>query len=218
MENNIWQDLVNQLRGVPYQFGLITLESQVHRVGFDVGLTDSEVQATEAKFNIRFPPDLRAFLQTALPQGPRFPNWRTGNELLLRDWLDAPRKGIIFDVEYNDFWLDNWGKRPKSIEEALLIADGLIASAPKLIPIYGHRMIPDEPNLPGNPVFSVHQTDIIQYGFDLADYLRNEFNLCGREPWPDQVRPIRFWDLDQFQEIRWARGSCEFDNSKGQQP
>jgi hypothetical protein len=57
-------------------------------------------------------------------------------------------------------------------------------------------MMPDKPHLPGNPVFSVHQTDIIHYGFDLADYLRHEFDLSGREPWPEEVRPIRFWDLD----------------------
>lgn len=55
-------------------------------------------------------------------------------------------------------------------------------------------MMPDEPELPGNPVFSVHQTDIIQYGSDLADYLRNEFHLPGQEEGPRQPRSIRFWD------------------------
>jgi hypothetical protein len=88
----------------------------------------------------------------------------------------------------------------------------------KLIPIYGHRMMPDEPHLPGNPVFSVYQTDIIYYGYDLADYLRHEFHLPGREPWPERVRAIRFWDLDRFQDVRWADGPCAFDNSKGQLP
>jgi hypothetical protein len=42
----------------------------------------------------------------------------------------------------------------------------------KLIPIFVHRMMPDDPHLAGNPVFSVHQTDIIHYGFALADYPR----------------------------------------------
>jgi hypothetical protein len=80
-------------------------------------------------------------------------------------------------------------------------------------------MMPDEPHLPGNPVFSVHQTDIIYYGFDLADYLRHEFDFPGREPWPEQVRLIRFWNVDRFQEVRWGTdGSCVFDNSQGQLP
>lgn len=214
-----WQALVDQLRGATYQFGLITPDSPVHRVEFDAGLTDAEIAATEGRFGVRFPPDLRAFVQTALPRGPQFPDWRSGDEAGLRDWLDLPRLGILFDVEHNGFWLDEWGRRPGSLEESLRVAGDLVAAAPRLIPIYGHRMMPDEPYLPGNPVFSVHQTDIIHYGFDLADYLRHEFALSGREPWPKRVRPIRFWDLDRFQDVRWGPdGSCVFDNSHGMLP
>ena len=36
-------------------------------------------------------------------------------------------------------------------------------------------MMPSEPFTEGNPVFSVHQTDIIAYGVGLADYLTHEF-------------------------------------------
>jgi len=104
------------------------------------------------------------------------------------------------------------------VGKALHVAGELVAAAPRLIPIYMHRMMPDEPHLPGNPVFSVHQTDIIHYGFDLADYLRNDFGLPGREPWPAQVRPIRCWNLDRFQNVRWVDGACAFDNNKGQLP
>ncbi len=194
MDRNDWQQLVDQLRGVEYRFGVITPDSEVYRVEFAEGLTLAEIKAVEARFGFRFPPDLAAFLQTALPRGPQFPDWRSGDESELREWLDLPRHGVLFDVEHG-FWLDSWGDRPSSLESALRVADELIAAAPKLIPIYAHRMMPEEPCLPGNPVFSVHQTDIIRYGFDLADYLRQEFHLPGREPWPAEVRPIRFWDL-----------------------
>jgi hypothetical protein len=136
----------------------------------------------------------------------------------LRDWLDLPREGILFDVEHDKFWLEEWGPRPASVADALQMADELVAVAPRLIPIYMHRMIPDEPHLPGNPVFSVHQTDIIQYGFELADYLRHEFGLPGRTPWPEHVRPIRFWDVDRFQEATWAEDRRPFDNTEGQLP
>jgi hypothetical protein len=216
MNHGGWRELVDQLRGVKYQFGLITPSTPVYGVEFDAGLTDVEVAATEARFAFRFPPDLRAFLQTALPSGPRFPNWRSGEEESLRDWLDLPRRGILFDIEHG-FWLEEWGPRPDSLEEACRVATELVATAPKLIPIYGHRMMPDEPHLPGNPVFSVHQTDIIYYGFDLADYLRHEFHLAGREPWPERVRAIRFWDLDRFQDVHWGDGPGASDASKGQQ-
>jgi hypothetical protein len=74
----------------------------------------------------------------------------------------------------------------------------MIAEAPKLIPIYSHRFIPEEPSEAGNPIFSVYQMDIIYYGFDLDDYLRHEFDLPGRKEWPAQVRPIKFWDPERF--------------------
>ncbi len=219
MDRGGWHDLVGQLCGTAYQFGLITPSSPVHRFEFDAGLTDAEVAAAEARFGFRYPPDLREFLQTALPRGPRFPDWRSGDEAALLDWLDLPRQGVLFDVEHNDFWLEEWGPRPGSVEEAVRAAGELVGAAPRLIPVYGHRMMPDEPHEPGNPVFSGHQTDIIHYGFDLADYLRHEFGLPSREPWPEQVRPIRFWDLDRFQEVRWGPdGGCVFDNSRGQLP
>jgi hypothetical protein len=187
-------------------------------IEFDVGLNDSEIAVAETRFGFRFPPDLRAFLQTALPNGERFPNWRSGKVAVLRDWLDLPRQGILFDIEHNSFWLEEWGVRPESLADAKRSVSELVAGAPTLIPIYIHRMMPDESHLAGNPVFSVHQTDIIHYGFDLADYLRSDFHLPGREPWPPGVRQIRFWDLDRFQNVRWADGSCVFDNSKGLLP
>ena len=217
MDRGGWQELVDQLRGTEYQFGLITPGAQVHRVEFDPGLTDAEVAAAESRFGFRFPPDLREFLQTALPRGPRFPDWRSGDEAVLRDWLGLPRQGILFDVEQG-VWLGEWGPRRSSLAEAMRVAGELVAAAPRLIPIYGHRMMPDVPLLPGNPVFSVHQTDIIYYGLDLADYLRHEFGLPGREPRPERARPIRFWDIDRFQEAAWAEGMRSFDNSEGRLP
>jgi hypothetical protein len=218
MGHHDWHELIDQLRGTSYQFGLITQDSPVHRIEFDYGLSDSELIAAEARFGFRFPPDLRDFLQTALPNGPRFPNWRSGDESMLRDWIDSPLEGILFDVEHNGFWLEEWGPAPRTLADAKLRVTELVTSAPRLIPIYGHRMIPDEPQEAGNPIFSVHQTDIIHYGFDLADYIRHEFQLPGRKPWPEQIRPIRFWNLDRFQEVRWAHGPCVFDNSDGQLP
>ncbi len=193
MDHGHWQALVDRLRGTSYQSGLITRRSPVHRFEFDPGLTDAEVANVEGRFAFRFPPDLRSFLQTALPHGVGFPDWRSGDETMLRDWLNSPAEAVRFDVEHNGIWIDEWGARPDSTEEALATAGALITAAPRLIPIYSHRMMPDEPHLPGNPVLSVHQTDIIYYGFNLTDYFSHEFALPGREPWPEVVRPIRFW-------------------------
>lgn len=204
MKKTIWQNLIGAMKE--------------RGTSFEMGLNDAEVANVEARFGFRFPPDLRAFLQTALPRGKGFPDWRAADDEALLDWLDLPRQGILFDVEHNGFWLSEWGPVPTTLAKARRIVSRLVKEAPVLIPICSHRMMPDDPNTAGNPVFSVHQTDIFHYGFDLADYLRHDFHLGDREPCPEVVRPIRFWDLDRFQEVRWSRGPCVFDNGKGLLP
>lgn len=199
-----WLDIIEELRG--------------RGIDFAPGLSDADVVSIESRFGFRFPPDLCELLQAGLPKGERFPDWRSGSEEQLRDWLDTPRQGIFFDIENNGFWLPEWGPRPKATLEALQLAGRLLAAAPKLIPIFGHRMIPDNPHLDGNPVFSVHQADIIYYGYDIEDYLRHEFGLSGRKPWPDNLRPIHFWDIERFQEVCWAKGSRVFNNRRGLLP
>jgi hypothetical protein len=76
-------------------------------------------------------------------------------------------------------------------------------------------MMPDEPRKAGNPVFSVHQTDIIHYGYDLLHYLHEEFKVAKWWTPPSDPRPIRFWELKRFQKVRWKDGSCIFDNRRG---
>jgi hypothetical protein len=221
-----WSGLVRRLSGATYQHGEVTYpdesalrevasrlgpdeciaipgEAPTFRVEFEAGLSDAEVIRAEKIFGFRFPPDLKAFLHTALPQGPAFPNWRTGDQKQLSEWLDEPRQGILFDVQYSGFWLPEWGQRPASLDHALETASKLIRAAPKPIPIFMHRMMPDEPHLPGNPVFSVHQTDIIVYGHDLYRYLHLEFGLLPEEAHETALRAIRFWDIDRFQ-TRWG--------------
>lgn len=193
----------------------VIAELQERGTVFDDGLSDAEVGGVEYRFGFHFPPDLWALLQAGLPCGKQFPNWRNGDQEELREWLDLPRRGILFDIQHNGFWLPEWGSRPSGLDDALDAASALIARAPKLVPIYAHRMMPDDPRKPGNPVFSVHQADIIHYGHDLLDYLRQEFKVAKWWTAPSEPRAIRFWDLNRFQEVRWKRGACVFDNSRG---
>jgi hypothetical protein len=188
MKTKDWLPLIKLLKGAGLEFS--------------EGLTDDEVEHIEKTLSFRFPPDLCAFLKTAVPFW-NSPRWRSGCESDIREWLDEPLRGILFDVERNEFWLPEWGERPEDLPDALKIASMRINEAPKLIPLLFNRFIPELPHEAGNPVFSVHQADIIYYGFDLEDYLRHEFNL-PREEWPAQVRKIEFWNVDRFQELRWG--------------
>jgi hypothetical protein len=65
--------------------GLINLlESAKRGLHFGEGLSDAEVRRAEENYRVRFPPDLRAFLQTALPLSFPFPNWRVADDPIAR--------------------------------------------------------------------------------------------------------------------------------------
>ncbi len=182
------------------------------------GLTDAEFQRLEDDLGLRFPPDLRSFLQFMLPVHPDFPDWRNDAENEIEEdqrWLFS---GIWGDIDGYDYFAMNdrqewelvpwqcqtrqpsWGSAPRERNAAYAAVRERFLRAPRLIRIFVHRFIPDTPAESGNPVFSVMQTDIIHYGFDLADYLHNEFGV-PRPAWAaDEPRSIPFWEGIAFEE------------------
>jgi hypothetical protein len=170
-------------------------------VFFADGLTKTEIGAIKQKFNVVFPPDLARFLMTALPTSDDFVNWRKGLalkeiEMKIRKRMEWPFDGMVFDIENNNFWVDNWGQKPDTVEERKKIARQHFDKYPKLVPVYSHRYIPNEPFEDWNPVFSVHQMDIIYYGYDLPTYFANEFNFSLTDTFAIPNKPkrtIRFW-------------------------
>jgi hypothetical protein len=88
----------------------------------------------------------------------------------------------------------------------------LVTTAPKLIPVFGHRYLLAEPCEAGNPIFSIDQSDMIIYGEDLHSYFLEEFgDLVGegrpshdhqRQIQLEPYRAIPFWG-----EILWGEFS-----------
>jgi hypothetical protein len=163
-------------------------------VNFAPGLSLSQLTAAENRVGCRFPPDLRWFLQIALPIGDDWPDWRDPDSPFIADRLDWPARGMAFDIEHNAFWWPAWGSRPVDLDEAIAVARAHLQTVPRLIPIVSHRYLPAEPEEAGNPVLSVYQTDIIYYGRDLRDYFMNEFFADRDQPGrSDEPKKIRFW-------------------------
>ena len=162
-------------------------------IEFASGLSSSQIQAAETAHGFSFPSDLRAFLEHSLPLGECFPDWRSPGSGFIQDRLAWPADSMCFDIEHNSFWLPEWGPKPDSLDEAQAKARQAVQAAPILIPIFGHRYLPASPCEPGNPVFSVYQTDIIYYGLDLSSYLFAEFHVPNPFPVPDSPREIEFW-------------------------
>lgn len=160
------------------------------------GLSPPQVAVIEEAMGVAFPEDLRSLLSWRVPAGPEWPDWtRVARSGKVHDELERalawPLEGMLFDIEHSAFWDPQWGERPTSNADAFAIARDRFALAPKLIPIYGHRYLPSEPCQAGNPVFSVHQMDIIIYGSDLWWYFATDHGN-----WPlfqDGAREIRCW-------------------------
>ena len=153
-----------------------------HKIG--PGLTDTEIARIERDYQFEFADDHRAFLSAGLPLSEptasgrpgAWPDWRDGDPADLRDRLDWPVSGVLYDVAHNAFWDSSWGPRPASTDEAKTTARAQLRQVPMMIPVYSHRYLPAGRGSHGHPVLSMYQTDIIVYGTDLADYITCEFS------------------------------------------
>jgi hypothetical protein len=117
----------------------------------------------------------------------------------LRERIEWPADGICFDIRNKVFWWPEWGERPAADADAIAVASRYLERVPVLIPIFGHSYLPSTPAEVGNPVFSVHQADVIHRGADLAEYLhyafrdQEEFDEDRYPTFSEVYRPIRFW-------------------------
>lgn len=153
------------------------------------GLSETELSGIEAEFGFEFSDDHRAFLSAGLPldkplapalqpSRPWWPDWRNGDPAHLKDMLDRPVEGVLFDVAENDFWYEPWGPRPPSMTEALVRARRRLSSAPRMVPVAGHRYLPAGRGSWGHPVLSMYQTDIIFYGANLLRFIEGGPRGC----------------------------------------
>lgn len=157
-----------------------------------IGMTDEQIDATEAKYGITFMPEHRAFLrilhtidrkvineyeeegETNTYQSSFFYNWLEDEEEIVSR-LDWPYRTIFEDVSpAKGVWLKSWGTRPASVEDRERIFADWYAKAPKLLPLRSHRFLVSQADLADRPVLSVYGSDTIIYGWDLRLYLLKE--------------------------------------------
>lgn len=138
------------------------------------GLTDVEIAAVQDEFDFVFSTDHRALLQAAQPRGGRWTDWRETPRTQLQADLDWPVEGLVSHVESDDFWPASWGARPGETSAAMGVARTHLAAWPKMVPLRGHRYLPAAPSPSGVPVFSICQSDVIIYGSDLLNFVKQE--------------------------------------------
>ncbi|KAJ0233379.1 Uncharacterized protein HA466_0283440 [Hirschfeldia incana] len=191
-----------------------TINHLKSQTGLDVspGLTNQEISAVESSIGFSFPLDLRSILQTGLPVGTKFPEWRSGstrnNNLLLL--FNLPLLHVSKLVVRNGFWVDSWGTRPGSDAEALSLVKKFVEFAPVLVPVYDNFYVPSTtPNLAGNPVFRIDGDGVRALSCDVAGFLRG---LNGSGDIRDsgdsrRRRRVEFWtDVAERGRMTVARG------------
>jgi hypothetical protein len=161
-------------------------------VELEAGLSEEEIERIQATHGFQFPPDLREFLAFALPVSDGFVNWRDATNDGINRRLAFPYERLFLGIQYRSFWPKEWGMRPRPARQAFTVARSAFEKVPALIPINRHRYIPDRPNEPGNPVFSVYQVSFTYFGANLAECLRNEFGLDG-EFHLGRIKHVEFW-------------------------
>jgi hypothetical protein len=167
------------------------------------GLSERELGRAEQHFAIRFPPTWRAVLAVvhpiARPVPPRgadgvlrwtpCPDWRLRDESGTRDLLDGPVQGLLFDVEFNDFWWTDWGPRPADVPAALAVAAVRLDSVPRLVPLWSHRYVAADD---ASPVFSIVQADLYIPALTIGDLVTGrDQNAVPNDDWP--IGRVPFW-------------------------
>ena len=132
------------------------------------------------------PPDLIELLLDRRPA--KSYDWAVADSRI-SEMLDWPLACLLFDIQHGVWW-SRWGERPADAAARREIVRDAVAKAPRLIPLIGHRFLPEMPGAAGNPVFSMHGFDSIYYGANLVEYFANEQE---RRLHVGPVRRIPFW-------------------------
>ena len=162
------------------------------------GLTDGELEEAQARYDVRFPPDMVELYRERWPAEAY--DWSI-EDPRIREKLAWPVDMLLWDVENGSWWAE-WGEKPANKQAREEIVREAVAAAPRLIPLHAHRFIPEVPHEAGNPVFSMYGFDTISYGGDLEEYFSNEFKGEYKfKEWPP--RHIPFWSDLAAQDDRW---------------
>ena len=169
-------------------------------IKFDKGLTELEIIKIENIYNFNFPYSLKIFLMENLPVSDGFYNWRDfSHENIFKinkimNYFFEYIKNTPCDeyIPNSDYWPEKWGEMPKDLQKRQEIIIKEYQKAPKIIPIYSHRFMPDiKEKFP--PILSIHYSDIVYYGRNLNEYFMCEFGNFEIQKDMQEYLYIPFW-------------------------
>jgi hypothetical protein len=129
-----------------------------------------------------------------------FPNWHHDPKAIIKEREEFLADKFAFDITENEYWHPSLGDRLADLNEAAAVALAVIDRLAPLVPIFGHRFMPSSPRSEGNPRYSMHgPSDTIYYGYDIVDYLFNEFGVELPVPRAQESKPVPRWDALFFE-------------------
>lgn len=166
--------------------------SDTGAVKIEPGLSGDEIDRVETTYGFEFADDHRAFLTAGLPTGQGWPNWRAVGSRALSTQLRLPVDGVLFAVEWKQFWDEVWGRRPARMKDALRSAAYQLDRVPTMVPVYATCYLPAS-GPSRHPVLSIYQDAVVVAGADLLDYVDRQFG-SGRPGSPQASAPtVEFW-------------------------
>lgn len=168
-------------------------------ISLEPGLSDEEIQKVETIYGIEFPEQWLAVYQQLLPISEGFYNWRdfsAENIEHIKRNLAAPYDGILNSLD-ELVWDASWGIEPTTLLDRNVQIRKILGSAPRLIPLYGHRFLPSYENQE-MPILSVVDLDMIYYGKDLYDYFEIEFGNRKLSLSLKEYKQVPFWTSDFY--------------------
>ena len=150
------------------------------------GYSARQLNEAQERYGVHFPPDLTALLRERRPA--RGYDWDR-EDPRIRKMMIWPFKILLAEIRHGAWW-KSWGPKPSGLARRARRLRAALDEAPRLIPLLGHRFLPETPNEAGNPVFSMYGFDTIYYGANLAQYFENEL---GQHHVIGATRYIPFW-------------------------
>lgn len=174
---------------------------------FRPGLTEDEAQKIEETYAVRLPDSLRKLYSIAVPTADeRFPDWTNfspENTEAIRTRMREPYVWLEKDVE-NGYWVPCWGEKPTDKAERDARLSEVLAHAPVLLPLFGHRYLPAVEGVEDSPVLSSVGCDTIFYGSSLTEWLKIEFLSSSHSIPSEKAKNVPFWsDLIAFNDAEW---------------
>ena len=163
-------------------------------VRFAPALSESDLSKIEQIYGIRLPGALVELYSHGVPASSAYIVWNDFSEENInktKSILESVRiNGLLYSVE-RGFWLESWGERPCDEAERERKVRALVEAAPKVIPVWGHHLVPLIDGLEDPPVLSTAENNHIHYSVSVTDYFA--YWYCRIEPEKPCFIHVPFW-------------------------